>query len=125
MDFNNDGCLDLYVANIGKGPNEPQRARLFQNRCDWGNGWLVINTVGTVSNRDGVGARVMVEAGGKTQIREVSAGGSNKSQSMLPVHFGLGKADMVDSIEVRWPSGTAQTLEGVAPNQTITIVEAP
>ena len=125
MDFNNDGCLDLYVANIGKGPTEPQRARLFRNRCDWGNGWLVISTVGTISNRDGIGARVIVEAGGKTQVREVSAGGSNKSQSMLPVHFGLGKADVVDSIEVRWPSGTVQTLEGVAANQTITIVEAP
>ncbi|MCE2405067.1 MAG: CRTAC1 family protein [Dehalococcoidia bacterium] len=125
MDFDNDGCLDLYVANIGKGPAEPQRARLFRNRCDWGNGWLVVNTVGTISNRDGVGARIMVEAGGKTQIREVSAGGSNKSQNMLPVHFGLGKADMVDTIEVRWPSGTVQTLEGVAPDQTITIVEAP
>ncbi len=125
MDFDNDGCLDLYVANIGKGPSEPQRARLFRNRCDWGNGWLVVNTVGTISNRDGIGARIVVEAGGKTQIREVAAGGSNKSQNMLPVHFGLGKADMVDSIEVRWPSGTVQTLEGVAPNQTITIVEAP
>ncbi len=125
LDFNNDGCLDLYVANLGKGPGEPQRARLFENRCDWGNDWLVIRTVGTVSNRDGIGARVTVEAGGKTQVREVSAGGSNKSQSMLPVHFGLGKADMADSIEVRWPSGTVQTLEGVAANQMITIVEAP
>ena len=125
MDYNNDGCLDLYVANIGAGPAEPQRAKLFHNRCDWGNGWLVVRTVGTISNRDGVGARVTVRAGGKTQVREVAAGGSNKSQNMLPVHFGLGKADEVDSIEVRWPSGTVQTLEGVAANQAITVVETP
>ena len=102
-----------------------QHAKLLENRCDWGNGWLVIRTVGTASNRDGIGARITVVAGEKTQIREVSAGGSNKSQNMLPVHFGLGKAEMVDSVQVRWPSGTVQTLRDVAVNQRITIVEAP
>jgi hypothetical protein len=125
LDFNNDGCLDLYVANLGTSPDVPQRARLFQNRCDWGNGWLTIRTVGTASNRDGIGARVTVVAGGKTQVREVSAGASNSSQSMLPVHFGLGRAVVVESVQVRWPIGGVQTLRGVASNQRITIVESP
>ena len=125
LDYNNDGCLDLYIANLGTSAVSAQHAKLFENRCDWGNGWLVIRTVGTASNRDGIGARITVVAGEKTQIREVSAGGSNKSQSMLPVHFGLGKAEMVDSVQVRWPSGTVQTLRDVAVNQRITIVEAP
>ena len=125
LDYNNDGCLDLYIANLGTSAVSAQHAKLLENRCDWGNGWLVIRTVGTASNRDGIGARITVVAGEKTQIREVSAGGSNKSQSMLPVHFGLGKAEMVDSVQVRWPSGTVQTLRDVAVNQRITIVEAP
>ena len=125
LDYNNDGCLDLYVANLGTSAVSAQHAKLFENRCDWGNGWLIIRTVGTASNRDGIGARITVVAREKTQIREVSAGGSNKSQSMLPAHFGLGKAKMVDSVQVRWPSGTVQTLRDVAVNQRITIVEAP
>ena len=125
LDYNNDGCLDLYVANLGTSAESAQHAKLLENRCDWGNRWLVIRTVGTASNRDGIGARITVVAGEKTQIREVSAGGSNNSQSMLPVHFGLGEAEMVDSVQVRWPSGTVQTLRDVAVNQRITIVEAP
>ena len=125
LDYNNDGCLDLYVANLGTSAVLAQHGKLFENRCDWGNSWLIIRTVGTASNRDGIGARITVVAGEKTQIREVSAGGSNKSQSMLPVHFGLGKAVIVDSIQVRWPSGTVQTLRDVAVNQHITVEEAP
>ena len=125
LDYNNDGCLDLYVANMGTSAVSAQHGKLFENRCGWGNGWLVIRTVGTASNRDGIGARITVVAGEKTQVREVSAGGSNKSQSMLPVHFGLGEAEVVDSIQVRWPSGTVQTLRDVAVNQRITIEEAP
>ena len=125
LDYNNDGCLDLYVANLGTSAVSAQHGKLFENRCDWGNGWLVVRTVGTASNRDGIGARITVVAREKTQIREVSAGGSNKSQSMLPVHFGLGKAGIVDSVQVRWPSGTVQTLRDVAVNQHITVEEAP
>ena len=87
------------------------------------NNWLTIKTVGTDSNRDGIGARIKLVAGGNTQIREVTAGASNKSQNMLPVHFGLGKSEIVDSIQVLWPSGTLQTLSNVAPNQVLIITE--
>jgi len=124
-DFNGDGCLDLYLVNLGRSANVGQRAKLFQNSCEWMNAWLIIKTVGTVSNRDGIGARVKVVAGGRTQIREVAAGGSNKSQNMLPVHFGLGNADRVDTVEILWPSGTVQTLTNVAANQRLTITEHP
>ena len=125
LDFNDDGCLDLYMVNLGISAELPQEARLFQNSCDWGNGWLVIKTVGTASNRDGVGARIKVVAGGRTQIREVAAGGSSLSQNMLSVHFGLGQAQRVDSIEIIWPSGTTQTLNDLAPNQRLTVTEPP
>ena len=123
-DFNNDGCLDLYVANLGLAGDDAQSARLFQNSCAGDANWLQVRTVGTASNRDGIGARVTVVAGGHTQIREIIAGSSNKSQSMLPAHFGLGRSTKVDSLEIRWPSGVVQTLNDVPPNQRLTVVEA-
>ena len=122
-DFNGDGCLDLYQTNLGKSAYIGESARLFLNNCEWSNNWIVIRTEGTVSNRDGIGARVSVDAGEITQIREVAAGGSNKSQNMLPVHFGLGSAEVVDSIEILWPSGKLQTLSNVAVNQYMVIRE--
>ena len=61
--------------------------------------------------------------GGKIQIREVTAGSSHMGQNMLAAHFGLGKADTVDSVTVRWPSGKVQTLTDVAANQRLMVVE--
>ena len=117
LDFNNDGCLDLYFTNYG------QESSLLQNACDSGNNWLAIDTVGTASNRDGIGARITVSVGGKAQIREVSGGGGQMSQSMPGVHFGLGAATLVDSVTIRWPGGTVQTLTGVAVNQRLVVTE--
>ncbi len=122
-DFNNDGCLDLYVTNLGRSSTSGERARLFQNRCEWENNWLTVRLVGTDSNRDGLGARITAVAGELSQIREVNAGSSSGSQNMLPVHFGLGQNSAVDRLTVRWPSGTLQTLIGVGVNQVITVVE--
>ena len=117
LDFNDDGCLDLFVANLG------QTARLFRNRCDTGNNWIAVNPVGTRSNRDGIGARITVIAGGVSQIREISGGSSQMGQNMLAAHFGLGQADVVDYVLIRWPSGAVQTVAGVAANQRLTVVE--
>jgi uncharacterized membrane protein YraQ (UPF0718 family) len=117
LDFNNDGCLDLFVVNLG------QEARLFQNTCESGNSWLEVETVGTVSNRDGIGARITVSAGGTTQIREVSSGSSQTGQSMMAAHFGLGTTPLVDTVTIRWPSGVVQTLTGVEVNQRLTVIE--
>ncbi len=122
-DFNGDGCLDLYVANLGRSAAVGEPARLFQNRCDWGNNWLIVKTVGTAGNRDGIGARITLTANGRTQIREVMAGASNSSQNMLPAHFGLGRAGVVDELRVQWPSGQVQTLRDLAPNRTLTVTE--
>ncbi len=117
LDYDNDGCLDLFVANLG------QRARLFRNKCDWGNNWLIVDVVGTVSNRDGLGARLELEAGGTKQIREIASGRSHMGQNMTAAHFGLTGAEVVDSLTVRWPSGVVQTLTDVAVNQRITVAE--
>ena len=117
LDYNNDGCLDLFVANLR------QKARLFENLCNSGNNWLVIRPVGAISNRDGIGARITVVAGGTTQTREVSAGASYMGQNMLEAHFGLGTAELADSVSIRWPSGRVQTLTNVTVNRRLIIVE--
>ena len=110
---------------MGRSASSGEPSRLYLNRCDWGNHWLIVRLIGTASNRDGIGARLILEAGGRRQLREIAAGASISSQHMLPAHFGLGKADLVDSIEIRWPSGAVQTLTNLPPNQTLTITEPP
>ena len=122
-DFDGDGCLDLLLVNMGRSAARGEPARLFHNRCVWGNNWLIVKTVGTASNRDGIGARVTLTANGRSQIREIAAGASNSSQNMLPVHFGLGQANVVDEIRIQWPSGALQTLRDVASNQVLTVME--
>ena len=117
LDYDNDGCLDLLIANLG------QRARLFRNTCEWGNNWLAVDLVGARGNRDGLGARIEVEANGRRQIREVASGHSHMGQNVATAHFGLADAAAVDSLTVRWPGGAVQTLTDVEPNQRIRIVD--
>jgi hypothetical protein len=69
--------------------------------------------VGTVSNRDGIGARLQVTAGGRKQMTEVRSGGSYLSHNDLRAHFGLGNADRIDRLEIRWPSGLVETVNGL------------
>ena len=110
-DYDNDGDVDIFVSNSG------QRSMLLRN--DGGNRghWLTISTVGRLSNRDGIGARIRVVAGDLVQIREVRGGSSYLSQSDLRVHFGLGTRDRVDRVEIYWPSGVVQVLEQVSVDQ--------
>ena len=117
LDYDNDGCLDLFVVNLG------QAAKLLRNSCESASNWLIVKPVGTSGSGDAVGARITVEAGGKAQIREVTAGSSQMGQNMLAAHFGLGQADSVDSVTVKWPSGKVQTLTNVAANQHLVVVE--
>jgi uncharacterized membrane protein YraQ (UPF0718 family) len=117
LDYDNDGCLDVFVVNLG------QPAKLLLNLCETGRGWITVKTVGTSSNRDGIGARVTIEVAGMVQIREITAGASQMGQNMLEAHFGLGAAGVVDSVTVRWPSGKVQRLTNVPANQRIIIVE--
>ena len=122
-DLNGDGCLDLYVVNIGEFWGPPGFAKLFLNNCTYGNNWLVVRTVGTHSNRDGIGATITIAAAGSTQRRTVTGGSSHMSQNMLAAHFGLGDAERVDTLTVRWPSGRSQTLTMLAANQVLVVTE--
>ena len=117
LDIDGDGCLDLLVGNLGG------QAKLFRNACQTDSNWLVVSLVGTHSNRDGIGARISLEAGGRRQIREVSGGRSFMGQHMRPAHFGLGTVSKVGRLTVRWPSGIVQTLTDVPANRRVTVTE--
>jgi hypothetical protein len=116
-DYDNDGDIDVLVLNLS------QRARLLRN--DGGNrsNWVMIRLIGTTSNRDGIGARVRVTAGGATQTRLRVSSAGYLSQGDHRLHFGLSDAAQIDTIEIRWPSGTVQTLEDQMPNRVITVTE--
>ena len=82
------------------------RSRGGTKRFVFSNHWVTIRLIGTKSNRDGIGARIRISAGGRTQTAEVRGDGSYLSHNDLRAHFGLGGADHVKTVEIRWPSGT-------------------
>ncbi|HET7294241.1 MAG TPA: CRTAC1 family protein [Vicinamibacteria bacterium] len=117
-DYDGDGDLDVLVTTNG-GP-----ARLLRNDGGNRNHYLRVRTVGTRSNRDGIGARITVAAaGGQRAWALVKTGSSYCSQSELPVTIGLGAATRAASVEVAWPSGQTDLLKDVAADRTITIEE--
>jgi len=83
----------------------------------------LIHLIGTTSDRDAIGARLRVVAGGRTQIREVKSGSSYLAQHDLRVHVGLGLAAAIDRLEVRWPAGGTEVLRNLPANSILTIVE--
>ncbi len=115
-DYDNDGDMDLYVVNYN------QSNKLYRNNGD-SNHWIIIKTVGTTSNRAGIGARIEVTTGTSTQVREVDGGSGFCSQDSLWVHFGLGSNETIDTLEIRWPSGKVQTLFDVTVDQILAITE--
>jgi len=116
-DFDNDGFIDIVVANNGDPPS------LLHNSGGNGNRFINFRLVGTKSNRDALGARVRIVAGGVSQIREIAGGGSYLSQSDLRANFGLGKSSTVDLVEINWPSGTKQSFRNVAADKFYLLTE--
>ncbi len=122
-DFDNDGDIDFVVNTVN---DYPQLVR-----CDSiaKNNWIKIRTIGTRSNRSGIGARIRCvsrsaeSAKPLEQIDEVRSGGSYLSQNDLRVHFGLGKAEKVELIEIRWPSGQVDRMNNVPVNRLLYIKE--
>jgi len=125
-DFDNDGDLDLFVANGGLSSAPGESGFLYRNDGGTNNG-LLVRLVGTVSNRSAIGAKVRVKATiqGKTfwQLREISGGSGYCSQNDLRAHFGLGDATNVEVMRIEWPSGIVQELRDVPAKQTLTVTE--
>ena len=117
-DYDNDGKMDAFLVNLGS------PAALLHNVSQTTNHWLMLNLVGTKSNRDGIGAKVELTANGVTQYDQRVAGSSYLGQNDWRLHFGLGAAAKADKIVVIWPSGIRQTLENVKADQILTVREA-
>jgi len=124
-DYDDDGFLDLFVTN-GQDPFPfTQGSHLLYHNEGNGNNWLKVKLIGTVSNRQGIGAKVLIQVGRHLQYAEANGGGGGHflSQGAGPLHFGLGPATLVDQLRIQWPSGLKQTLKNVSVNQEITVVE--
>jgi len=120
VDYDNDGFLDLFVCN-GAGSTVGPYLLYRNNRNS--NGWLKVVLIGQQSNRSGIGAKIVLRAGGRTQFREYT-GQHYMSQNHIPVHFGLGQATIIDSLDIQWPSGVRQRVRNIPVNQIITIKES-
>ncbi|HZQ68131.1 MAG TPA: CRTAC1 family protein [Terriglobales bacterium] len=117
-DFRNNGRQDVVMTVLDGSPV------LLRNGASKSGHWLRIKTVGSISNRDGFGARVEVKAGGLTQESEIRANSSFESASDPRLHFGLGDATTADSILVRWPSGKTSRLGPTKADQELVIQES-
>jgi len=116
-DYDNDGRIDAVVVNMD------DTLTLLHNATRNANHWLTLRTIGARSNRDGIGARVRVRAGGRDQVREVKTSGSYASASDPRVHFGLGAASRIESLEVTWPSGARQVFTDVPEDRMVVVHE--
>ena len=117
-DYDNDGDLDILITTCG-GP-----ARLFRNQGGNRNNWLALELTGRKSNRDGLGATVILEIEGRSTRSMVRTGGSYCSQSQLRLSFGLGSLEKVRSISILWPSGTKQRIDSPPINQLLQVEES-
>ncbi len=116
-DYDNDGDLDIFIVNLN------DEAVFLRNNKGNLNNWIILKLTGTTSNRDGIGARVKVTAGGKTQTAQKKSTTGYLSQNDPRMHFGLAQSSKVDKIEIIWPSGKSQVLENLNPNQILEIKE--
>jgi enediyne biosynthesis protein E4 len=107
-DLWNDGRISVVVSNMNAQPS------LLVNQVRYPNHWIAFKTVGTASNRDGIGARITVRTGKRILVDEVRSGSSYISNNDMGVHFGLGATTKIDSVAVRWPNGRVETFEDLS-----------
>jgi hypothetical protein len=116
-DLWNDGRMSAVISNMNAPPS------LLVNDARNGNHWVAFHAVGSKSNRDGIGARITLKAGPRLFVDEVRSGSSYISNNDVRVHFGLGTATKIDSVEVRWPSGLLERFENLAVDAIHTLKE--
>jgi hypothetical protein len=115
-DYDEDGDIDVLAVNMNEAPS------LYRNDGAGGH-WISFRLEGVQSNRDGIGARIEVDAGGRTQVGYVQSGGSYLSHNDMRMHFGLGEAAVADRVRIRWPSGAVDELEDVGADAFLTVRE--
>jgi len=116
-DFNGDGRLDIVVSALSA------PAEVWINDSPSANHWLELRLQGTASNRDAIGARIKLVAGGQTQYDHVAFASGYASSGAGPVHFGLGSATSASLVEIHWPSGIVQELRDLSANRVVQIKE--
>ena len=117
-DFWNRGVMDIAVSS------STDKHVMLRNEVGKKRNWLQVELVGTKSNRDAVGARIIIHVKGKLQMREITLGDGYGSQNSLRQHFGIADATAVDDLTVKWPvSGTVQKFQNVAGNRIVRITE--
>jgi hypothetical protein len=116
-DLWNDGRMSAVISNMNAPP------MLLVNDVRNGNHWIAFRTIGSKSNRDGIGAKIAVKAGARTLVDEVRSGSSYISNNDMRVHFGLGTSAMIDWVQVRWPSGLVERFENLPVDSIQTLKE--
>lgn len=117
-DFDQDGRLDVFVANQGDEGNQ-----LFKNDCAVMGNYLKVKLTGTTSNRSAIGSRVTLRVGTRILLDEVIAGSGYSSQNSLTLHFGLDTAEKVDEMTIRWANGLVEQYYDIYANQLVEVIE--
>ncbi len=117
-DYDNDGDIDAYIVNLN------DHGALIRNNKGNKSNWILLDLIGETSNRDGIGSRVTVISGGIKQFAQKKSSSGYLSQNDPRMHFGLGNNEMIESIEVIWPSGKVQLLENIKAGQFLSVKES-
>lgn len=115
FDYDNDGDIDILIANNGDHPS------LYRNNSFDKNNFITVQLAGTAENTQAVGAKVWLTIGNQTQYRQLQLGSNYLSNNPVEAHFGLDKATKIDSLRIRWPDGTSRDFNNVAVNQRVRI----
>jgi hypothetical protein len=117
FDYDRDGDVDVFVSR------NDDAGRLYRNDLEGGGGHLVVRLIGDAPNTEAVGSRVIVEADGFTQLREIRVANNYASQDPAIAHFGLGTAAQADKVTVVWPDGETSTATGIEANSVVTMTQ--
>lgn len=116
-DIDNDGDLDVLISNSDQAPT------LLMNQVGQKRNWILLKLTGTKSNRDAVGAKIVVTTEHSSQMDQITGGGSYLSASDLRAHFGLGSSETIKTLKIQWPSGTEDVFRDVKANRILSIKE--
>jgi hypothetical protein len=122
-DFNNDGKLELVVANVGQNYSTSYNTSIYENTGATGNHWVSLQLSGTFCNADAYGAHVTLHSNGRSWLREIGGGSSYLSQNSSRAHFGLGNYTSIDSVIVEWPGGGTDIYLGLGIDQMHTLTQ--